>query len=284
MASRKAETPEAIVKKALPSVAYVITPSGTGSGFCVGPNLFITNYHVINDAVSNSVKIRCAGRVVNAQVLGTAEEADLALLYSDFPAPKLKLQTRVQLGESCIAIGSPSGLINTVTRGVVSGLARSAHGPNGQLFEHVLQTDAVINPGNSGGPLLNLQGEVIGVPFMGGAVQGINYAVSAEMVQFVVPHLRKNAVLRRARVGVSLLEDFSSKGLQFVKIVRTAGSDLGFQKGDIVTAFNGSKVKRRIDIWYELCALFGVKSARAEIIRGGKRLTITVPLDSGESI
>jgi S1-C subfamily serine protease len=141
MATKIVKSVEDIVAAALPSTAYVITSSGTGSGFCVGPQLFITNFHVISDAAQDSVKVRCNGRVFDARVLGTAEEVDLALLYCDSPALKLSLQTSVSLGESCVAIGSPGGLINTVTRGVVSGLARAAHGPDGRLFEHVLEEE-----------------------------------------------------------------------------------------------------------------------------------------------
>ena len=280
MPTQRLKNVEQVVSEALPSTAYVITSSGTGSGFCVGPKLFITNFHVINDAAKDSIKVRCNERVFNARVLGTAEEVDLALLSCNSMAPMLSLQAKVSLGEACVAIGSPGGLINTVTRGVVSGLARATYGPDGRLFEHVLQTDAVINPGNSGGPLLNLRGEVIGMPFLGGAMQGINYAVSAEMIKFVIPHLRKRTSLQRARIGVSLLEDFSATGSQFVKIVRTADEEGGLVKGDIVTKFNGSKVNRRIDIWYELCALFGTGSAKAEVLRDGRRRTISVKLDS----
>lgn len=280
MHTQRLKNVEQVVSEALPSTAYVITSSGTGSGFCVGPKLFITNFHVINDAAKDSIKVRCNERVFNARVLGTAEEVDLALLSCNSMAPMLSLQAKVSLGEACVAIGSPGGLINTVTRGVVSGLARATYGPDGRLFEHVLQTDAVINPGNSGGPLLNLRGEVIGMPFLGGAMQGINYAVSAEMIKFVIPHLRKRTSLQRARIGVSLLEDFSATGSQFVKIVRTADEEGGLVKGDIVTKFNGSKVNRRIDIWYELCALFGTGSAKAEVLRDGRRRTISVKLDS----
>ena len=280
MHTQRLKNVEQVVSEALPSTAYVITSSGTGSGFCVGPKLFITNFHVINDAAKDSIKVRCNERVFNARVLGTAEEVDLALLSCNSMAPMLSLQAKVSLGEACVAIGSPGGLINTVTRGVVSGLARATYGPDGRLFEHVLQTDAVINPGNSGGPLLNLRGEVIGMPFLGGAMQGINYAVSAEMIKFVIPHLRKRTSLQRARIGVSLLEDFSATGSQFVKIVRTADEEGGLVKGDIVTKFNGSKVNRRIDIWYELCALFGTASAKAEVLRNGRRRTVSVKLDS----
>jgi S1-C subfamily serine protease len=280
MATQRLKNVEQVVSAALPSTAYVITSSGTGSGFCVGPKLFITNFHVINDAAQDSIKVRCNERLFNARVLGTAEEVDLALLSCNSTAPMLSLQAKVSLGEACVAIGSPGGLINTVTRGVVSGLARATYGPDGRLFEHVLQTDAVINPGNSGGPLLNLRGEVIGMPFLGGAMQGINYAVSAEMIKFVIPHLRKRTSLQRARIGVSLLEDFSATGSQFVRIVRTADEEGGLVKGDIVTKFNGSKVNRRIDIWYELCALFGTASAKAEVLRNGRRRTISVKLDS----
>jgi len=282
MASATVKSVEQIVAAALPSTAYVITSSGTGSGFCVGPQLFITNFHVISDAAQNSIRVRCNGLVFDARVLGTAEEVDLALLYCDSPAPALSLQENVALGESCVAIGSPAGLINTVTRGVVSGLARATYGPEGRLFEHVLQTDAVINPGNSGGPLLNLRGEVIGMPFLGGAVQGINYAVSAEMIKFVIPHLRKRSTLQRARIGVSLLEDFSASGSQFVRIVRAADEKCGLVKGDVVAKFNGSIVNRRIDIWYELCDLFGSDSAKAEVLRDGKRRSVSVKLDSVE--
>jgi S1-C subfamily serine protease len=282
MASATVKSVEQIVAAALPSTAYVITSSGTGSGFCVGPQLFITNFHVISDAAQNSIRVRCNGLVFDARVLGTAEEVDLALLYCDSPAPALSLQENVALGESCVAIGSPAGLINTVTRGVVSGLARATYGPEGRLFEHVLQTDAVINPGNSGGPLLNLRGEVIGMPFLGGAFQGINYAVSAEMIKFVIPHLRKRSTLQRARIGVSLLEDFSASGSQFVRIVRTADEKSGLVKGDVVAKFNGSIVNRRIDIWYELCDLFGSDSAKAEVLRDGKRRSVSVKLDSVE--
>jgi S1-C subfamily serine protease len=184
---------------------------GSGSGFVVDARgLILTNNHVIEGSRAVSVRFT-NGEQREAQVLGTDRGNDLALLKVDLPAnvPVAALgdSDQVQVGETAIAIGSPFGLDQTVTQGIVSAVHRDWSPGNGRVQRNLLQTDAPINPGNSGGPLLNANGEVIGINTMiespvRGSV-GVGFAIPANTAKRLLPQLEAGAQLEPVWLGIS---------------------------------------------------------------------------------
>lgn len=179
---------------------------GSGSGFLYDNKLnFVTNFHVVQDAVIVSARFP-SGNSYSARVVGSDPVSDLAVIQVDpsamfrekiNPLPMANSST-LEVGQPVIAVGNPAGLINTVTTGIVSQTDRISLDTTSKRYwvGDLIQTDADINPGNSGGPLLNLDGEVIGVndfirtnPETGAAFPGLNFAISSNTVQRVVPHL-----------------------------------------------------------------------------------------------
>jgi serine protease Do len=181
---------------------------GVGSGFVIdGDGYIVTNNHVVDDATE--LKVRMSDdREFDAEVIGTDEQTDLALIKIDAGSlPELTLgdSDAMRVGEDVIAVGNPFGLGGTVTRGIVSAKARDI---NAGPYVDFIQTDAAINRGNSGGPLLNLQGEVIGVNSAiyspnGGSV-GVGFAVPSNTVKSVVAQLRDSGAVERGWLGVSI--------------------------------------------------------------------------------
>ncbi|HEY2433987.1 MAG TPA: trypsin-like peptidase domain-containing protein [Vicinamibacterales bacterium] len=204
-------------------VSAVITRQrSVGSGFVIDPDGYIiTNAHVVNGAEHISIVVPPADadgslatalsprlRVLPARVIGVASEVDLALLRVEnttLPALPLAAYAQVRQGETVFAFGSPGGLRNTLTHGVVSAVARQVD-PDSPLI--YIQTDAPINPGNSGGPLVNTRGEVVGVNTFilsnSGGSDGLGFAVPSATVRVVFKQLLKYGVLRRQEVGMSL--------------------------------------------------------------------------------
>lgn len=185
LAGRGPLTIEEIVTRTIPAVVTVETRRGHGSGFFVAPDTLLTNAHVVHD-YSTVVLRPGGGSPVFARVVIAARDVDLAVLRLDRAAERqvwlpLGSPSDVQLGAEVIAIGSPLGLQNTVTRGIVSGI-RTVKDVN------VLQTDAAINPGNSGGPLIDRYGRVIGVTTLklGGSAEAIGFAVSIQYARVLL--------------------------------------------------------------------------------------------------
>jgi putative serine protease PepD len=191
---------EAIYAAASRSVVTVKTDEGSGTGFVVNSNgTLVTNAHVVGE--SQTVQVQFSDEsTATAQVSGVDASKDLAVLKLDTNKPlkalKLADSSSVRTGELAVAIGSPLGLDQTATAGIVSGTGRHVQSPNGVEIDRVIQTDAPINPGNSGGPLLNADGEVIGVNSQiatagsNGNI-GIGFAIPSNTVRDALPQLTR---------------------------------------------------------------------------------------------
>lgn len=217
-----------IYERVSPSVVHVISREevysyfygvtsreGTGSGFVYDENGYIiTNNHVIEDATSIDV-ILASGETYPAEVVGTDQYYDLAVLKIDAPDAQLAPldlgdSKATKVGQTVLAIGNPFGLERTLTTGTISALGRRIETESGALIGEAIQTDAAINPGNSGGPLLNIQGQVIGIntainTTTGGSV-GIGFAVPSNVVRRVVPELIASGFYSHPDLGIAVLE------------------------------------------------------------------------------
>lgn len=181
-------------------------PYAMGSGFFISSDGFVvTNNHVIGQAKKILVTL-ATGKEVVAEVKGADPATDLAILKIDCEecAPlTFGNSDRLQVGQIAIAVGNPLGFQQTVTAGVVSALGRTLRSQSGRLIDDVIQTDASLNPGNSGGPLMDSSGKVIGVntAIIKGA-QGICFAVSANLAQFITDKLITEGKIKRAYLGI----------------------------------------------------------------------------------
>ncbi len=181
-------------------------PFGVGSGFIISSDGYVvTNNHVINQAKKILVTMP-NGKEVNAEVKGTDPATDLAILKIDcedcIPL-SFGNSDQLQVGQIAIAVGNPLGFQQTVTAGVVSALGRTLRSQSGRLIDDVIQTDAALNPGNSGGPLMDSTGKVIGVnTAIIKEAQGICFAVSSNLAQFITSTLITKGRIRRAYLGI----------------------------------------------------------------------------------
>ena len=254
--------------------------------------LILTNYHVVGSAASVSVRFS-DGTTSPAEVLGSDQGNDIALLRADIPAgvPALPLadSEAVAVGETAIAIGSPFGLDQTVTQGIVSAVNRTWSG-GGRALRDLIQTDAPINPGNSGGPLLNANGEVIGIttliesPVRGNV--GVGFAVPINTAQRVLPQLQAGAELEAVWLGISTQpdEDAAQPGIVVAQVV--AGSpaqDGGVQVGDIITAVDGTAVNDLAQLGDQLATRQPGDTVTVTVERNGVQQEIDVTLEAWTS-
>ena len=193
-------------------------PRGSGSGFVWDERGYlVTNNHVVAGASGAQVRLS-DGRDVPATLVGVSPAHDLAVLRIDIERMPAALpigsSTDLKVGQSVLAIGNPFGLDWTLTTGIVSALDRSLPAEDGQqLIEHLIQTDAAINPGNSGGPLLDSAGRLVGVNTLifspSGASAGVGFAVPADTVNRVVPHLIATGKYLRPALGIQVDEQIN---------------------------------------------------------------------------
>jgi S1-C subfamily serine protease len=189
--------------------------TATGSGIVIdGKGHILTNNHVIEGASKIEVKLGESDHEYTAKVVGTDPASDLALIQVEAPASELDPLTlgdsaKMEVGDPVVAIGNPFGLDRTVTTGIVSALQRQIQAPNGFSIDNVIQTDAAINPGNSGGPLINDQGEVIGINSQietGGGNDGnvgIGFAIPINTAKEVIHELETKGSVEHAYLGIS---------------------------------------------------------------------------------
>lgn len=276
---------------------------GSGSGFVWDQQgHIVTNFHVIHDADSFWVTLADNTRL-EAKPVGVDETKDLAVLKVDCPAAKLHpipLGTSfdLEVGQKVFAIGSPFELDQTLTTGIIGGLGREIESISGRPIQGVIQTDAAINPGNSGGPLLDSAGRLIGVTTAikspsGGSV-GIGFAVPVDTVQRVVPQLISTGKVKRAGLGVVLVDDRITARMQLHGVVIdqvAAGSvaekaglrGVDRQKqelGDIIIGIDGHEVRTQNDL-YRVLDLRDVGDAvQITVLRADKPIEVTVTLQA----
>jgi S1-C subfamily serine protease len=242
---------------------------GTGSGFVVDSEGHIaTNYHVVESASLVEVDF-FDGTLTWAEVVGLDPDSDLAVLKVDVPPETLTPVSfgdsdSLQVGETVLAIGSPFGQKWTLTSGIVSGLNRTIEGLSEFSIGGVIQTDAAINPGNSGGPLLNLQGQVIGVnaqiSTVTGANSGVGYAIPGNLARQVIESLITRGDVDYSYIGISgrdlMLPDIEqfdlpndTRGIVVEEVVRGGPADrAGLRRFDIITAIDGTPLKGMNDL------------------------------------
>jgi putative serine protease PepD len=257
-----------IYRQAADSVAYITARqaqgSATGTGFVVDADgLIVTNEHVVDGSSDITVKLG-DGKAQRADVVGQDKSTDLALLKIDTGGTKLtplKLadSSKVQIGDATFAIGNPFGLEDTLTTGVVSATERQISAPDGFSINGVLQTDAALNPGNSGGPLLNDQGEVIGVNSQiessssgngssAGSNTGVGFAIPSNTVRKVIASLQEGGEVSHAYLGVSTSD--ASGGGATVESVSAGGpaASAGLREGAVIVGVDDVTVVSSDDL------------------------------------
>jgi putative serine protease PepD len=285
VSGKRAGDVEAIYAAARDAVVSVKTRGGSGTGFVVDPDgTIVTNAHVVGNA--DRVEVQFADDASEpATVMGVDTSSDLAVLKVDV-ARKLKALTladssTVRPGQLAVAIGSPFGLSQTVTAGIVSGTGRHIQAPDGFQIDSVIQTDAPINPGNSGGPLLDAQGRVIGVNSQiatsSGGSDGIGFAVPSNTVRDVIPRLQRGEAIKRPYLGVSTAP---GPGGVTVAAVTAGGpaQGAGLQVGDVIVSVAGEHVSEPDDVAAAIQDRQPGETVTLEVRRGAGTHTLDVRL------
>jgi len=256
---------------------------GVGSGFVMSREGYIlTNNHVVEDA--DQIKVKLAnGKEYEGKIVGRDPKTDLALVKiegaSDLHPLKLGNSEDLKVGSWVVAVGSPFGLEQTVTAGIVSAKGRViGSGP----YDNFIQTDASINPGNSGGPLINMKGEVVGInTAIIASGQGIGFAIPINMAKEIAPQLQEKGHVTRGWLGVSIQEvtpelaksfDLKEKKGALVSQVVSGGpaEKAGIEQGDIILEFDGKEVSDAKDLPRIVASTPVAKTVTLKVSRNGK--------------
>ena len=321
------ESVDALIKKVSPSVVQILVSGygpvessehgntatvigrqrAIGSGFVIDPaGYIVTNAHVVAGAQriqivvpegpsdgSLAAILATRTNIVPARVVGVDKEIDLALLKADnvkFAALPLALYRNIRQGEVVLAFGSPQGLRNTVTFGVVSSVARQTDPDSPMVY---IQTDAPINPGNSGGPLVNVDGEVVGINTFilsqSGGNEGIGFAIPSSVVGVAYQQLRKFGHIHRAQIGLGL-QSISPVLAAALNLPRSYGvivSDVlpgspalaaGVRVGDTLLTVDGRPAESVPYVSFRLMSFEAGAKVRLEVLRAKEKLTFDVPV------
>src|SRR6266404_1932777 len=323
------ESVDVLIKKVSPSVVQIMvtgygpvesTEQGTtaltlgrqraiGSGFVIDPSGYIlTNAHVVAGAQRVQVVVPEATtgegpplqvilssrtNIVPAHVVGVAKDIDLALLKADnvkLPALSLAPYRNVHQGEMVLAFGSPQGLRNTVTLGVVSSVARQTDPDSPMVY---IQTDAPINPGNSGGPLVNVDGEVIGINTFiitqSGGNEGIGFAIPSSVVNVAYQQLRKFGHIHETQIGIGMqtISPVLAAALNLPRSYGVIVSDVlpnspamaaGVHIGDVLLAVDGRMAESVPYVSFRLMSVDAGAKVHVEVLRNKDRLAFDIPV------
>lgn len=271
-------------------------PVGQGSGFIISEDGYIvTNNHVVGEVEDGTIVVKLSdGREFEAELVGNDPKTDVALIKVDasgLPSLPLGDSDAIKVGEWVLAIGNPFGLTHTVTAGIVSARGRGNVGIVD--YADFIQTDAAINPGNSGGPLINLDGEVVGmntaIYSRTGGSMGIGFAIPINMIQYVEKQLRETGKVTRGQLGVviqpltrELAESFGvdeGKGILIGQVMEGTGADkAGLKRGDIIIEYNGQPVGDLNSFRSRVASTAPGSTMDLVILRDGKRIEKTVTI------
>jgi S1-C subfamily serine protease len=259
----------------------------SGSGFLISSDGYVISNHHVAEGAKELILTLNDGAEVKAELKGSDASTDIAVLKIDgrnFKALTFANSDELKPGQIAIAIGNPYGLQQTITAGVVSALGRSIRANNGRLIDDVIQTDAALNPGNSGGPLLNSQGQVIGVnTAIIRDAQGICFAVSSNMASFIAGQIIIKGKVQRALIGIAgqtvrltqRLREYNHltnrTGVYIFEIMKI--NSLNHRKlkfGDIIVQFNGKTVESIDELFKFLTEETIGMPAQLGLLREGK--------------
>lgn len=271
---------------------------GQGSGFVFSnkkgllsdTSYILTNNHVVKGADKIQITLQ-DGRELDAKITGVDPKSDIAVLEVKDSLPSLAMgdSSTLEVGEWVVALGNPFGLSHTLTVGVVSAKGRTGLGIND--YEDFIQTDAAINPGNSGGPLVNLDGEVIGVNTAifsrSGGYMGVGFAIPANLAKGIAGQLIESGEVTRGYLGIviqnltpELSESFSikeGKGILVAQVSEGSPAEkAGLKVGDLIVSYQGKKVEEVGDFRNRVALTAPGSKARLTIIRKGKRKHFTL--------
>jgi len=273
---------------------------GLGSGVIIDSDkgYVVTNNHVIENADKIMITLK-DGRQLEAKKLGSDAKSDVALLQieaKNLSEIKLADSDNLRVGDFTVAIGSPFGLGQTVTSGIVSALGRG--NLNIEQYEDFIQTDAAINSGNSGGALVNLRGELIGINTAilgpGGGNVGIGFAIPSNMMHNLVTQIIEFGEVHRGILGVSgrsvnseiakAMELDTSQG-GFIEQVMpdSAADEAGIKAGDVIIAMNGKPIKTFFELRAKISSIGANKKVKLTVVRDGDKKVFTVKLKQDQS-
>ncbi|HEX6268321.1 MAG TPA: DegQ family serine endoprotease [Burkholderiales bacterium] len=263
---------------------------GVGSGFIISADGYIlTNAHVVAGSSEVTVRMADAKREFKAKVVGADERTDIALLkveQKNLPVARLGKSSTLEPGQWVAAIGSPFGFANTITAGIVSATQRALPA---ETYLPFIQTDVAVNPGNSGGPLLNLDGEVVGINSMiysrTGGYMGVSFAIPIEEAIEVSKQLREHGKVTRGRLGIGiqpvtkeLAQSFKLDSTDGVVVVQvepgSPAEKAGLQVGDVILTYNGKKIVEGNMLPRLVGATKPGQQAKLEVLRKGERRTL----------
>jgi serine protease Do len=276
---------------------------GQGTGFIVSNDGFIvTNNHVVRGASELTVRLS-DGREFVGKVVGQDDKTDVAVIKidaKDLMPVELGNSDEMEVGQWVLAIGSPFGLEQTVTAGIISAKGRANVGILD--YEDFLQTDAAINPGNSGGPLVNMEGKVVGVntaiASRGGGYNGVGFAIPSNMIKLISESLMRDGKVTRGWLGAAI-QDLNEGLAQSFNYKSTAGvlvgdvvpaspaAKAGLKSGDIVTSLNGKGMTSAAQLRHAIAATQPKTKVELSVFRDGKPVTVSVTvgeLDAGATL
>ena len=271
---------------------------GLGTGMIIdNQGHILTNYHVVGGA--DKIEVLLAdGRQYSAKVVGTDPKTDLAVILisaeGSLPSVTFGDSDKLEVGDWVVAIGHPRGLDQTVTQGIISAKHRQGI-MDPSSYQDYLQTDAAINPGNSGGPLLNLQGQVVGVnaaiSSQSGGFEGIGFAIPSNMAVHIANTLIAQGKVERGWLGVSIqdltpelaksFELDSTKGALIAQVIKGGPADkAGLKRGDVVISYNGEEITDTGTLRNKVADTVMGKEVTVTVLREGERVDLSVKIGS----
>jgi len=270
------------------------TMSGTGSGFVFSSDgLILTNSHVIENSDRLNITL-LDGDEFNAEVTGADRDTDIAIIKifgSGYSPAKLGSSGDLKIGQLVIAIGNPMGYQHSVSVGVLSGVGRTMRTPDGHLIDNILQSDAAMNPGNSGGPMIDTNGEVIGIntaiiPY----AQGLSFSIGIDTAKEIARYLISEGKVTKAFLGLLVneieinprIKNFyklnSKKGIMIIGVEKSSpASRANLREGDIIVEFNGKDLSSSGELTRHLIGGELIdKPVRMKIIRQTKALELAI--------